>query len=345
MYLRRFAERRPGRKGQFTLARNVDAMDSPFEVNVRNVASVKGFHWAVAPDGTEHHLAERLMTRIETAATPVFSTILDDSDYALPRRWPLRENERARMSWWIAAQLLRTKRQRRRVNHMIDASEGVVPAPAGVRSFAANNPHLDFIARHLGALAGVVHRRPWGVGFSTACLITGDVPAVILNGHDAPDQVLAAAYWDIVLPLDPHRFLILPGVATIDEPAKHLDHRLVLPGGIGLLLSQIVHDAAESQVFQHPDHTPFPHFRPSGPRLPAPESNTRHEGPRYLLNYDVLASDLIVERRWAQEHPPPREGPPENADAPIDPRELVGRLSSALDARVRSAPPAAIREQ
>ncbi|UGQ10460.1 DUF4238 domain-containing protein [Yinghuangia sp. ASG 101] len=343
MYLRRFAAHRPGAKGHFTRARHVTAMDKPFLVNVRNVASKKGFHRGVGADGVEHDDTEKIMTRIETAAAPVLSTILDDQRHALIPRWPLRTPERMRLAWLIAAQLLRTKRQRRRVNHLISTAGGeTLPAPGNVKSFAANNPHLHYIAENLGVLAAVIHARPWGLGFSSACLATGDTPAVILNGHDAPDQLAAAAYWDIVLPLDPHRVLILPGIGMRDHPAKHNDHRLTLPGGIGLMLPQVAYDAADSQVFQHPDHDPFRLLLPDGPRLPEPDQDTGDGlGPQYLITYDALPPHLTIDRRWVTEHaprPPATEGPSQ----PPSMGEL-NRLSSIIDERRSGAPPDARR--
>ncbi|MFI6581823.1 DUF4238 domain-containing protein [Embleya sp. NPDC050493] len=308
MYLRRFAEQRRNR-GHFTVARPVEDPTKSFESNVRNVGAVKGFHWAVDDRGREHHDAEKLFTRIETAATPVFSTLLDDADHALPHR-PLSRSDRRRLSWWIAAQLLRTTRQRKRFAHLAAAADGAaLPASAGVRSFAANNPHLQFVGELLEPVARMVHDRPWGFGFSDVCLLTGDVPAVILNGHDHRDQIASAAHWDILLPLDPHRFLFLPGPGMLDDPAKRLDHRLHLPGCMSLFLSDAIFEAADRQIFRHPHHDPLRHKQLElAARLPTPWTDGRdREGPGYVLEYPVMPRGFTIERRWTREHPPDRE--------------------------------------
>ncbi|WP_344855649.1 hypothetical protein [Amycolatopsis ultiminotia] len=53
----------------------------------------------------------------------------------------------------------------------------------------------------------------------------------MINGHHEPNQLPANAYWDVVLALDLHRFLILPGrYARHSEPAKQRDHLATLPG-------------------------------------------------------------------------------------------------------------------
>jgi hypothetical protein len=60
------------------------------------------------------------------------------------------------------------------------------------------------------------------------------------------------------------RTVFLSGVGSVDEPAKRLDHRLALPGAMGLALVRIVHDATESRVYQHPCHDRFTHLEPIG---------------------------------------------------------------------------------
>jgi hypothetical protein len=118
MYLKWFAERR-GRKHQI-VARRVDDLENPFSTTVKNVTAVHGFYWGTTLDGVPHHEAEKLLCQIESDASPVFAEILDDPMYALPYRWPLGDDERLRMSWWIAAQLLRTTRQRKRLAYLAD---------------------------------------------------------------------------------------------------------------------------------------------------------------------------------------------------------------------------------
>jgi len=94
-----------------------------------------------------------------------------------------------------------------------------------------------------------------GLGFSDACLWTSDVPVIVLNGQDEENQSLAASYWDIVLALDPHRFLIMPGIhLRRDDPRKRVDHLAKFEGGLGLALVQTIYDAADTQVYCNPEH-------------------------------------------------------------------------------------------
>jgi hypothetical protein len=305
MYLRRFARHTRG-DGYYIVASDVDEPTKSFETNVRNVSAAKGFYWGTDVDGVPHHHMETLLGKIETGASKAFSLILDDPEYALPERWPLPDAHRAKLSWWIAAQLLRTTRQRHRINHLAESESTLEVSPTVVAA-AGSNRHNAFIVDRLHALAAVIHNRPWGLGFSTPCLQTSDVPVVILNGHDDEKQIRAAEYWDIVLPLDPHRLLMLPGVhARAADPDKQLDHRIVF-GGEGVILLDIVRDAADRHLFHHPEHVPRNPTGRTDPRLPTPwKGDTRTSGPEYLIEYEALAPNLTVERRWVHEHQPER---------------------------------------
>jgi len=302
-YLRRFARKNRGKAHQLVAA-PVEDVAAGFVTSVRNVAAVKGFHWGVDPDGVEHHVMEDLMTSIETAAAPVFSAILDTSS-ALPGRWPPKLDDRVRLSWWIAAQILRTKRQRHRLDYLAARAgdEGLVQAlespTAAIDRFVRNNRHLAFITAHLAPLAAIVAGKPWGIGFSDACLPTSDAPVVLMNEHDSEGQLLSVAYWDVVLPLDPHRVLIMPGPGSQLDPATWADHRLKLDGIFGMFVMDLIWSAAEEHVFWHPDHEP-PLIRDTaarGPRLPRPWAGDTHSAPQSILQYEALPPGTTVERR------------------------------------------------
>lgn len=252
------------------------------------------------------------MTAIESAAAPAFSELLD-TDYALPARWPPRPTTRVRLSWWIAAQILRTTRQRKRLDYLAskpDGEELVLDAPTGaVRSFARNNEHLSFIAQHLQPLAAIIAIKPWGVGFSDSCIPTSDVPVVVMNGQDADHQLLSVAYLDIVLPLDPHRFLILPAPGSQDDPATLRDHRVKLDGGLGRFVADLIWSSADQYLLWHPDHEPqhLKEFARHGGRLPQPWAGDENKSnPMFMLQYGAMSPDHTVERRWFTEHPPHR---------------------------------------
>jgi len=303
-YLKRFAELRAG-KGYYVTAAPANDLTREFTPNVRNVAAVRGFYWASRPDGVDHHEVEVLLQKIEDAALPAFRLMLDDRDYALPTRWPLPEGHRVAMPWWMAAQVLRTTRQRARLEALRNADQ--LAAPGSVGRYGANHAHLHYMLRQMGAIAQRIYEKPWCAGLSDVCLLTSDVPVVILNGQDDPDQEFAMWFDDVFLPLDPHRFLLLPGqMLQKDDWRKRVDHRLKLDGGLGLFLNDAQWAAASRQVFFHPDHSPLAldTKQPArGQRLPPP--GAADQPPRYVIEYGVLPGDLSVSRRWLIEHAVP----------------------------------------
>jgi len=139
-YLRRFARKAKGDAHQIVAAR-IEELDDAFVTSVRNVAAVNGFYWATDPEGVPQHTMEELMASVEKAAVPAFSEVLD-TGWALPERWPPTMETRVRLSWWIAAQLLRATRQRHRLDHLPkEATEGGLrealdPAAGTMHKFA-----------------------------------------------------------------------------------------------------------------------------------------------------------------------------------------------------------------
>jgi hypothetical protein len=237
MYLRRFAEAR-GKESYAcvhdtaSLKLGVTTLSGPdyrglaFDSNVRNIAAISNFYSFLDEDGTPSRAAEEMLGRIETRATPAFNALLDGGEYALPARWPLSDTLRKAMAWWIAAQLLRTTRQRRRVNFA-----NSLATPRSVDHLAAADVHVRYLVEQMAGLAHVIWSRPWGLAFTDACLLTSDCPVLILNGQDQDDQTLAAAVWDVLIPLDSHRLLLLPGYeACAADPAKRTDHLIKFEG-------------------------------------------------------------------------------------------------------------------
>jgi hypothetical protein len=307
-YLRRFAELRSGKGYYTTAAAPVDDLPRKFTPSLNKVGAVKGFYWTTKPDGTDHHEMEALLQRIEDAAIPAFQAMLDDKEGALPRTWPMSLDRRVCMAWWVAAQILRTTRQRSRLERLAGAEP--LDAPPEVGRFAKNHTHIAYIAKQLAGLARIIFEKPWCIGFSDVCLLTSDVPVVILNSHDHPDQAFAAWYDEVYLPLDPHRFLLMPGQHLQEEdPLKRMDHREKLDGGLGTFFNDVIWAAADRQVFYHPEHDPIPMLvdrSHQGPRLPSPGTADENSPPMYAISYGVLPPNMTVERRWLSEHPPPR---------------------------------------
>src|SRR5450756_283171 len=167
MYLKRWGTPRPA--GHQIIAAHADDLSSPFPTTTRNVASEKGFYWGEDHDGVPHHEMERFLTTLENDAATAFRFILDKgsrpADNALPPRWPTRADDRLMLAWWIAAQLLRTTHQRERLWKL--TGDPLEPP----RSMARANKHFEFMLENIGPLAGIIFRRPWGIGFSSACLM------------------------------------------------------------------------------------------------------------------------------------------------------------------------------
>lgn len=290
MYLRRFAL--PTSNGH-RIAVSTRDLTIDFRANVRDVAVETGFYWGTDDNGVPHHHMEEFLTALEGSAAAAFRSILDSGrgpdDDALPR-WPPRGQVRFALSWWISAQVLRTVRQRARL--LSDAGREGIELPDEI---AVANQHLGYIAEMIVPLAATVFTRPWGIGFSDYCLLTGDVPVLILNGQDHPDQQASVEYWDLYLPLDPHRCLYLPGAASAAADARlRRDHRLKLHSGHALCLNSAMLDSSVRHVFYHPNHDPTAEAHPA--------LDLEQNLPRFWVNYTVLNQDMGVQRRWLDVH-------------------------------------------
>ncbi|MEV7678084.1 DUF4238 domain-containing protein [Streptomyces sp. NPDC088341] len=273
MYLRQFAEHRGRRHYELTV-RRIGKADEPFRAMTNKVFAVNGYYWGTTPDGVPHHAVEDLFTQLEGAAASVMRAVLDNPDGALTGRWPLDAEERLHLAWWMAAQILRTTRQRKRLEYA-DRSTERLEVPDDVAAITANNPHLHYIVEHLAALAFTLFARPWGLAFTQMCLLTSDVPVVLCNVPDADDQLAAAAHADILLPLDPHRLLFLPGTGMrARDPRKRTDHRSLIPGGVGMALVQVAYDWPTPSSPTTPGTTPGTTGNPPGHATPLPGTET-----------------------------------------------------------------------
>lgn len=297
MYLKRFGH--PTANGH-RIAVSTRDLAKKFQASVRDVAVESGFYWGTDVDGVPHHHMEEFLAAIEGAATKGFRSILDGGkhdDDALPQQWPPRSEVRFNLSWWIAAQILRTVRQRTRLT--LDAGRTGIELPDEI---AVANHHLRYMAEMVQPLAATVFSRPWGIGFSDYCLLTGDVPALVLNGQDHADQEAAVDYWDVYLPLDPHRCLYLPGGASQDADKRlRNDHRFKLHPGHAIGLNAVMLDSSVRHVFHHPNHDPTPQARPA--------LDLASDLPRFLMSYDLLAPGMGVQRRWLDVHPTASDEP------------------------------------
>jgi hypothetical protein len=328
MYLRRWGT--PTNKGHQIVAAKIDTLDNSFITSVRNVASEKGFYWGETPDGVPHHEMERFLTLIEDEATPAFRAVLDSGkkpdDDALARPWPPRLDVRLKLSWWIAAQILRTARRR----ELLWRTE--TESAAGLRSFARTNLHIDYIIQNVGPIAQVVFQRPWGIGYTTACLATSDSPVQVFNAQDDDDQVRAVSFWDIYLPLDPHRFLYLPGESHQDRRSLMRDHRIGLPGGLAIGLNSVVAQTAHRHIFWHKEHDP--RKRLDRKSIASIRSNrTKDNGfGGFMMNYNALSHPQDgIQRRWLDNHDLPSRGDAREQEDQEDVRKVVEHSLQRLD--------------
>lgn len=296
MYLKRFSQIGRGSRIMATL---VDEPGKAFVTSTRNVGSEKGFYWGTGPDGAPSHDVEEMLGRIETDATPAFRALLDSgnlpTENALPGRWPPLHDTRVSVAWWMAAQIVRTAPQRERLVRL-----GTTPLEPG-RSLSRADGHLSYMVQAMGPLAQLLYNRPWGFGFTNLCLLTSDVPVQIANIENNDEPVDAASYWDIYLPLDPHRFLYLPGAMHDQSPRLMRDHLISLPGGLAIGLNQMVVETAHRHLLWHPDHDPrkriqFDHA------IAQRESRREGRASKWVMNYSALESGLGIERRWLSSH-------------------------------------------
>ncbi|WP_307462553.1 DUF4238 domain-containing protein [Pseudarthrobacter oxydans] len=324
MYLKRFA--RQSANHQVIQAAIAETPAADFTQSIRNVGSSKGFYWGTDPDGVPHHHMEQFLGIIEGEAAPAFRYILDKgshpADNVLPHNWPSRADVRHAIAWWMAAQILRTARQRERLNNLKTES---LSLPRGL---ARNNHHLEYIAKQIAPLAFLLTTRPWGIGFTNLCLYTSDVPVQIINGQDDNDQLKAASYWDIYLPLDPHRFLYLPGSMHRDQPRLMRDHTINLPGGLAMALNDLMIENAHRHVFFHPEHDPRAKMHA---KLIADAVKRRGGSPsESVLYYDAMPPGTGIERRWLERHTWDDPNLAKEVAAAGDPTEHVERMTERL---------------
>jgi hypothetical protein len=301
-YLRRFAIPRRDNPREWVI--DFAEADNPTAIkhaNIKKVAAEGNFYTFSDFDNQVSRDLETFFAELEGAATPVLRYLLDHPHYALPALWPLPPRLRGTFAWYLAAQIVRTTRQRKRLEAWGAAAAFMAPGALAPPDLATT--HARYIASTLGNVASALYSRPWGVGFSSACLPTSDCPVVILNAHDDEDQAGAAATWDVLFPLDPHRFIFMPDIQMQeDDPEKRQDHRLNMDG-VSLAFVDAIYAAAHRYLYMHPHHHPLLD-RPRSPRLPAPGSDGF--GVQSVLMYRVLPEDLTISARWVTSHPPPR---------------------------------------
>lgn len=333
MYLRRFGVERSG--GPQVRVARVEDPERDFGTNIRNVGAESSFYWSLGPDGVPHHDMEKFLTAIEGEAATAFRQILDKgklpTDSALPDRWPASADTRRAIAWWLAAQLIRTAPQRERL-WRLQSGDPLEPP----RSLRRANLHHAYIVDAVQPLAALLYSRPWGFGFTGLCLFTSDNPVQVLNSRVDDEPLETAAFWDIYVPLDPHRFLYLPGRMHVDHPTLMRDHFINLPGGLAIPLNQEVVATAHRHLIWHPDHDPRSRSQFSD-AISGRRSRLAVGGTGIVLQYDAIPRGFGVERRWLDKHAwdgGAVGGAASSADAPRSEAEvlsIVEKLSRNLE--------------
>lgn len=314
MYLKRFARHRAG--GPQVAAMTPD-LKARLLTSVNNLGVERGFYWGTDVDGVPHHHLEEFLTAVEGSAATAFKRVLDTGethlDDALPP-WPPSAEVRYAISWWMAAQILRTLRQRKRLDFAYEQNPDLTESRRRLElpdQFDSANRHIRYIAEMIKPLATAIFFRPWGVGFSDYCLLTGDVPVIVLNGQDHAEQYAAVNYWDVYMPVDSHRCLYLPGVNSAGDRHIRTDHRFKLHPGHAIALNSVMIETAVRHIFFHPDHDPTSRARPT--------ASPNEQLSQFLLHYEVMPRGYGIERRWLDIHPQPASNP----DAPKSEEEVV----------------------
>lgn len=337
MYLRRFAVDRAG--GPQVQAANVASLHRAFTVSTNNVGAEKSFYWSSGPGGVPVHDMEAFLTSIESEAASAFRRILDKgrlpADNALPDRWPPTPETRQAVSWWIAAQLIRTAPQRERLWRI--HGNGPLEPP---RSLRRSDLHHAYIVQAVAPLAALIHARPWGIGFTNLCLLTSDAPVQVLNARPDDDPLATATFWDLYLPLDPHRFMYLPGQMHARQRELMRDHSVNLPGGLAIALNHEVIETAHRHVIWHPSHDPRPRIDVQRALRSRNSRQTRGE-PGTVMRYSALPVPFGIERRWLESHTWDSDVAADATAGESEPRseaavialaeEMMGKLGSAKD--------------
>lgn len=150
------------------------------------------------------------------------------------------------------------------------------------------------------------------------------------------DPLATGAYWDIYVPLDPHRFLYLPGQMHASQRRLMRDHRINLPGGLAIPLNHEVIETAHRHIIWHPQHDPRSRINLDDAQA-IRRSRRTHGGTGTVLHYTALDDDFGVERCWLDTHTWESDlptGTTEDADGPETEAELIAlvqKMSAQLE--------------
>jgi Protein of unknown function (DUF4238) len=254
------------------------------EVSIGDAAVIRDFYTVVLLDGTRTDAWEQWLSEVEDEIAPALRRALE-----MPK-FRLTNDDRERLSNWIALQYLRGPDNRRQMAEIasftIRAQVGMgglaylqhamskglgrdvsipeaervwddITSPQGPEIAVAGDEHLEILAKTYGKAAAMVYGRSWGrIRFNRHRLAVSDVPVNLVRG-DMPDHVGAglAGAQAITVPLDRQTLLWL------ELPSDHgpAEDRDLQPTAI--LARAHNHSAvlgAERFVYFHPADEPIP---------------------------------------------------------------------------------------
>ena len=112
------------------------------------------------------------------------------------------------------------------------------------------------------------------------------------------------------------------------------DHRINLPGGLGIGLNHTVIETAHRNLIWHPQHNPRPRSDMSS-ALSIRHARREHGETGTVINYDTLRPDESIQRIWLDQHtwdvPDEDMGEAEETKSAEDAQDLVARMVERLD--------------
>lgn len=256
-----------------------------------NDATVQKDYYTVSREGVEPDDFEIALGEIEQVAAPVFREILSG------KGWPLTDEDRHKLSTWIALQHLRGESIRRSGEEVYRAMAKLKVGTYTTKQFRAHmrldetftdeqaenirarmlatadnfkvdhHQHLALIMQMLEGMTNIVfNRRPWHlIEFTRKAIGTSDTPVVMRPGPQNVDLGVGIALGtagELLVPLGRRKALILGELGGKGEDTRRAGNAL----GARAFNSEIAWNSRSAAY--RPDDSPFDMERfPSDPRM------------------------------------------------------------------------------
>lgn len=252
------------------------------EVSLTDAAVIKNFYSVVLPDGTVTDAWERWLSDVENEIAPALRRAIDMPTFQL------QDDDRERLSRWIALQYLRGPDNRRLTTEVaaitIQAQVGMgglaylqhamsqglgrdvpmaeaervwddIHSSEGPKVVANAQEHLQILAGTYDRATATVHDRSWSrVSFTRKRLIASDVPVSLVPGDSYGERGLTGAR-AIAVPLDRQTLLWLerPG-----DRGPRTDRDRYPAALLANIHNHAAVLSAERFLYFHPDDNPVP---------------------------------------------------------------------------------------